>query len=198
MGTSILINKLNEFNWANNYINYINAKKRGTRKIAMAFLNKFILDFFNQIDKERRSFIDLVSQISYETNDYNTYLPVNLYRECFLNEISKWKKDDPNNPTPYKWSESFEDNKKALELDSLDQISLEKFSNSLINKISMNQHEIKAGFIYDGNTLEDILLINYFEPFIVNIKNSEKREIIKKNLSELKKTAIDYMSEHNK
>jgi hypothetical protein len=56
----------------------------------------------------------------------------------------------------------------------------------------MNQHEINSGFSYDGNASDDISLIIFFEQFIANIQNIEKREIIRVVLAELKNCALLY------
>jgi hypothetical protein len=186
-----LVKEIEDLNWAHRYLRYVDLLNTGLRKQARIELIEFFNDFNLQSKNIRRNFINIVNKISFITNESDVYLPYDMYHNLFLPAIDKWINDEPLNPIPYKWSNKFEDNKKALELDSKDQITIEKISNHIIGKVSMNQHEIENGYSYDGNPNEDILLIDFVIPFVQNLEEVIKRVEIIKTLKELKDCAIN-------
>lgn len=179
------------FIWASNYTKYLEYRRKGLRKEGLGFLTKFANDFKSQGKNERRRFLDYVFGLAFISEDYSEYLPVNLYNELLVPEIKNWIDDEPDNPNAYRWSADLSNVKKAVELNPIDQIALERAGQMIINAISMNQHEIQSGFAYDGNPKSDFELITFFEKFITNINDVEKREKMKSALSELKKCAND-------
>jgi hypothetical protein len=60
----------------------------------------------------------------------------------------------------------------------------------LINKISLNQHEIASGFEYDGDPKRDIELIDSYERFLDNLTLSSVRETYRRIVPDLKNSAI--------
>ena len=62
---------LEQFSWANNYIQYLELRKRGLKKQANTSLQSFIKDFQLQDKPNRRRFFDVVNRTAYLTNDFN-------------------------------------------------------------------------------------------------------------------------------
>lgn len=187
---------IKRYPWASDYIFYLDYRRLGLKDKSKRALMNFIKVFENRGDEEKRSFLNTVFSAANFTNDYSLYLPGNLYNEHFVPILNKWIEEAPVNFIPYRWSADFEHNKKAVILNPLDQISLLNFANRLINKVSMNQHEIANGFMYDGDVSKDIELIDFFEPFVGNINDSTKRDEIKEAIMNLKDTAFAYKAAH--
>jgi hypothetical protein len=183
------MNPLEQFKWANNYLQYLKLKEKGLKKEAKISLQHFIKDFHLQDKSVKRQFIDIVNRLAYSTNNYNRYLPYNLSESIFKKEIEEWIQDEPENPIPYKWSYNFELVKQSLELDPFDQETLFLFGQRLVNKIGMNQHEISSGFSYQGNPAIDLTLIKFYKPFLKNIKDEQKRVNLTKELTDLENCA---------
>lgn len=186
----MVINELNNFVWANHYKEYLRLREKGLKKPARIELEKFILNFNEQDKLTRRKFIDFVNRLSRETNDYSLYMPSNLYNDVFKPELNDWINTDPQNPIPYKWSSDFSLFKRAVALDPSDQMLLDMFFTRLINKISLNQHELEFGFKYDGDPQQDLELLNEAELYIDNLEDQEKKERVSQSLMGLKKTAL--------
>jgi hypothetical protein len=179
----------NKYPWASDYLLYLNYRRLGLKTKSKLALANFVDIFETRTDEEKRAFLDNVFIISFLTSNYNLYLPHNLYTNYFIPTLDKWIMDDPNNFIPYRWVPDFELNKKGVVLNPHDQISILNFSNLLINKISMNQHEIIAGFMYHGNPSKDFELIEFIEPFIGNIEDAVKQKEIRTILLDLKNIA---------
>jgi len=187
------MNELKEFIWAEKYVKYLELKIQGLKKQANVLLQDFIKDFQLQDKLSRRQFMDAVFKLAYTTDEISLYLPYNLWDEIFTKEISSWIQDDPVNATPYKWSNNFELIKKSLEINPYDQETLYLFGKNLINKIGMNQHEIAAGFSYQGDPFADLQLIKFYKPLLINIEDGSKRKSIEAELNELEYCALQHM-----
>lgn len=174
------------------YLDYLDLRKKGLKKQAQKVLIDFFKDFELQDKTVRRDFINDVYTLAFLSNDYSTYLPYNLVEQVLKPEIYRWIEDEPDNPVPYKWTYDFNLLQKSLQLNPIDQIALTLFANKLIGRISMNQHELSAGYPYNGNPKDDIYLIDAFEELINNIQNPEERNKIKMILSDLKTSALLY------
>jgi len=183
-------NELNNFTWVNRYKEYLSLREKGLKKAAQTEIEKFILDFYRQNKSDRRNFIDLIYRIGKEANDYTLYVPYNLSNQVIALELEDWRKDEPQNPIPFRWSLDFHLLQKSIEIDPVDQTTLELFFTLLCNRISMNQHEIEFGYPYDGNADDDYALINKYEGYVENISDLHKREKIKESLAEIKKVAL--------
>lgn len=179
-----------QFTWASQYAKYIEMRSSGLKKQAQSSLQNFITNFKLQSKDERRQFINSVYEIASSTNEYSLYLPNNLSEDIFKEEIYNWIKDEPNNTVPYRWSRDFELMKRAIEINPFDQETILLFGRMLINKISMNQHEIKAGFGYIGSPSDDLKLIIFFKPVINNINNELQRELFTDQINELEHSAL--------
>jgi hypothetical protein len=183
---------INKYPWASDYLLYLSDRQLGLKAKSKLSLTNFLDTFETRTDEEKRYFVDQIFIIAFLTNEYNLYLPHNLYTNYFIPTLNKWIMDDPNNFIPYRWAPDFDLNKKAVILNPHDQISILNFSNLLINKISMNQHEISAGFMYDGNASQDIELIEFLESKIEKIEDAIKRKEIRDILLSLKSIAIEH------
>ena len=58
----------------------------------------------------------------------------------------------------------------------------------------MNQHEIEAGYPYDGNPEEDIASIKFYEKAVDNIQDAGKRNKIQETLKELKDCVLVHVN----
>lgn len=177
-------------NWCTSYVKYIQLKLKGLRKEANIVLDQFFLDFALQPKESRRVFINRVNEIVYNHNEYNLYLPVNLYSKVLLPEIERWIRDEPNNPIPLIWTRDLTNLRKAIVIDPDNQIGLNLFAEIIINKISMNQHELTSGFSYSGSPNQDIELIDFFLNKVNKINDENKRNNLIKKLNNLKRCAI--------
>lgn len=188
-----MINDLKELKalkWCDSYITYVELRSMGLKKEAMKQLDFFFLEFQKQNKYLRREFIEKVNEIGYCSNNYNLYLPVNLYN-LFKQEIREWINDEPDNPIPLIWSRDIVLLKRAVEINPENQTALILLGNLIINKISMNQHELSAGFSYSGSQSEDIKLIDFFLHYIDSIVDNAKKNEFTEKLLTLKKQAID-------
>jgi hypothetical protein len=187
-----MLKNIEELSWTNKYVNYIKYRKIGLKLKAKKELD-FFLDDFNSLDKQsKRQFIDFVHQACVITDNYSLYLPENL-NNYFKKEIDLWMNEEPLNPIPYKWSGSLDNLKKAIEIDPNDLMALEMLATRVIAKVSINQHDLKRGYPYDGDALEDILLIDFLYTKIDNLKDKKKKDAFIDNLKELKETAVLYV-----
>ncbi|MCG2618158.1 hypothetical protein LZZ85_27910 [Terrimonas sp. NA20] len=182
------IDELKPKAWANEYLRYLDLRKKGLRKASFEALEQFIL-IYNDLDKTlRRLFIDFIYQIGREAGNCDEYIPVNLY-SVFKMELNKWIKEEPENPIPYRWSSELSLVKRAVELDPSDQLTLDIFFSRLIKGIEMNQHEVEFGFAYDGDPMQDLQLIISVESYVVYLEDAKMKEEVKKSLLVLKNVA---------
>ena len=188
------ISKIEGLDWCGEYLLYLENKQKGVKKEAKKHMDSFFYDFLKQKTESKRFFIDKVNQIAYDHHDFGKYLPYDLYNKLFKPEIEKWIIDESLNPIPLKWSYDFELLKKALMLNPLDQTVLHQLFTMLIARISMNQHEIKAGFGYEGNPKNDIEEIDFIMQYIDNILNSEEKNRVKTLIDELRESAVHYLT----
>lgn len=180
--------------WTKKYLDYLQLREKGLKKKSQLELKEFFEIFHLQNNAQRRNFIDLVCTLAYKTKKYSTYLPENMFVHIFRPALNCWIAEEPTNPIPFKWSDDFNNNKRAIELDPQGQIGLEKFAKLLIGKISMNQHELSSTHHYDGIVDEDIALIIFFEKFLKNIVDCEMQNTLSETLAELKKSAFQYQT----
>jgi hypothetical protein len=188
------VNSLEEFSWAENYLSYLNFIKKGLKSQAKNSLDSFLLDYQNQKISIRRNFLDKIAQIAFNTKDYSNYLPQNFYKNVFETEIANWIKEEPTNVKALRWSPDINLNKRALELDPNDQLTLEIYGNKILNRIKMNQHELDAGFAYDGNANEDLNQLLYFSNYVKNINDPVTRNRMNDLVIELLNTAKKHIS----
>lgn len=184
--------KLKEIPWTEKYIEYLDLRKLGLKKKAQPLLDLFLDELNRRSKQERRYFIDLICRIKFFTKESGLF-PTDLYTKIVLPEIEEWLKEEPRNIIPKRWSNNLEENKNALIIDPSDQIALEIVGNKIINRISMNQHEIESGYPYDGDPTEDIALIGFYEERLNNMQDWEKKSGMQKILTELKSCAIEYL-----
>jgi hypothetical protein len=76
--------KIKSLSWTENFLKYLEFKKAGLRKTAQNHLTLFFLDFKKQEAVNRRQFIDLINTFTFKNDQYNTYLPTNMYVNLFL------------------------------------------------------------------------------------------------------------------
>jgi hypothetical protein len=183
-----ILNKLKEFGWCDKYIQYLELRKKGLKKQAHMILEEFFNDFQNQKISVRRAFIDFVMTAAFLTKDYNKYLPFNL-NGLFKSEIQSWIKEEPDNSIPLRWSYDFDLIKKSLDINPYNQITLDLFGQMLVARVSMNQHELSAGYQYGANPKVDLNTIEYYESVLENIQDLDKKEKSKQIIKELKETA---------
>lgn len=177
-----------EFKWANYYFNFLDFKSKGLRQKALECMREFIKVFTEQSKSERRKFINAVNIEAFKNGSFNNFMPHNLY-QIFVDEIQKWQNEEPNNPIAFKWTHDHIDLMKSISLDPNDQVTLEMLSSNIINKIGMNQHELDAGFGYQGNPKEDIDLIKFLNPHLENLIDQENKNRLKGILKELEESA---------
>ena len=185
------IEELKVLNWCNSYIQYVQLRDKGLKKEAKKALDQFLLDFKKQDTQSRRNFIVIVNEIVYYHNNYNVFLPFNLYEKLINPEIQEWIKEEPTNPIPLIWTRDIDSLLKAIVIDPQNQITLNMLGDLIVNKISMNQHELTAGFAYDGNPKEDVQLIDIFSTYMENLVDIVKRDTFINILASLKKNAVD-------
>lgn len=184
----LLENELDGKPWTGAYVRYLNLREKGLRRNSMHELDQFILVFKQQGKTDRRWFINLIYTVGRKTNNYSLFIPGNLYT-VFIPELKAWMKEEPDNPVPYRWAGDLSNLKRAVELDTSDQLSVEIFFDRLIGFIEMNQHEVQFGSKYDGDPSEDLIAIEESEKYIDCLKDLQKREKTKMALMELKRTA---------
>jgi len=184
------VKHIESLGWCNAYINYLDFRSKGLRKQAMNALNQFFLDFQKQSKKSKREFINEANELAYNSGDYSLYLPVNLYEALFKPEIKEWINDEPYNPLPLIWTRDIEALKQAVGIDPCNQIALNMLGRLIVNHISMNQHELAAGFRYSGNPYEDVNLINFFFDYLDNLNDPETRNEFSYTLNQLKSCAV--------
>lgn len=179
--------------WTGHYKEYLRLYEKGLKKQAKILMKEFIKELKDINETNRRYFVDTVYRTAFKTKRYSILIPENLYREIFVPVIERWVNEETENPIALRWSNELEHIQRAVQIDSTDQIALEKYCNWVIGKISMNQHEISSGFPYDGNPIEDISMISRLEKFIGNIQNSERRQVISETLQDLKDCAMIFL-----
>ena len=189
-----ILGELEDWIWTEKYLEYLRQREKGVRQKSQIALVEFFEIFRSRDTTQRRNFIDFVCTLSFKTKEYSMFLPENMYQHIFLPELSDWIADEPTNPIPFKWTNDFENNRKAIELDPNDQIGLERFAQLMIGKISMNQHELSSTSSYDGIASEDIIVIQFFEKFLNKIVDLERQTTIRDTLAELKKSALQYQA----
>lgn len=184
--------EIEKFKWANNYFDYLEFKSKGLRRKALDFLSHFLIDFKNQSKEKRRQFIDDLNLIAFQKKDFDKYIPYNMYR-IFLEEIESWKIEEPDNSLAFRWTRNHVDLIKSIGLNATDQVTLHLLCNSIVNKVSMNQHELNAGFGYQGNPREDLELIAFLKEHIGGLEDQQKKVELQKTIKDLEESAMKYI-----
>lgn len=191
-----IIESIRQLNFAGPYLEYIELRKIGLNKEAKKAMHDFIGVYLLQPSSVKREFIDLVYRGAYGSDECGLNIPFNLYQEAILPELDAWKKEEPGNPIPYRWSGDLLENKKAVQLNPADPLAIQILCERVINHVSMNQHEISAGFGYDGNPGNDIELIAFCEEYAGHLDNPELKDFIISSFTELKACAKEWISRH--
>ena len=177
------------------YRAYVACRQRGLKNEAKDHLKQFANVLSGSDKKARRVFADVAHRLFFYTGDGSLYLPYNLWMDFVKPDIASWIEEEPTNPIPLRWSESLEHKKRAVMVNGSDQLALLIFANTIIGKVSMNQHELAAGFPYDGNATEDLALLAFLEPFIEQVADDTLRGEIVDTIIVLKNTARAHGSE---
>jgi hypothetical protein len=188
--SNLVTEEIRSFAWAKSYHDYLTLREKGLKSDSKIWVEKIILEIEDQDDLNKRRFVNCIFETAFLRDHYSAYIPFNLYHGIFIPVINNWIKDEPENSLPRRWSNDLENIKVAIQISPNDQIGLEIFATKVIAKISMNQHEISAGFAYDGNPIEDISLIEFCIKFVDYVDNTEKREYYQTTLSDLKQCAL--------
>lgn len=186
--------EIRNVSWANLYREYLNLRDKGLKVKGKAALLEFTNVYKNQSSEDRRSFIDIVFKAAFLTDNYSTFLPTNLYDIFFLPELKAWQDEAPENPIPLRWSTDLKDIKKAIQIKPNDPFAIEIYANRVVGRIYNNQHEIKAGFGYNGNPTEDISELNFLESHIDNFLNDIKKNNLKVVIRNLKTCAVEHLN----
>lgn len=182
--------RYNNTNWTDNYLSYLDFRSKGSRQKALEVLELFISVFKTQNSHVRREFIDQINLKAFQEKDFQKYIPHNLYR-VFLQEIEQWKIEEPRNPIALRWSRDISDLELAVSLDPSNQVTLQLLFKGVINKVSMNQHELNGGFGYLGDPAEDARLIKFLKIQLDCIEDKELKLRIKPIVDDLETKAKD-------
>ncbi|WP_028787046.1 hypothetical protein [Terrimonas ferruginea] len=163
------------------------------RKEAFNELSLFFSDFKNEENKSRRWLVNNIYDLAFQTDNYSLYIPENFNKELIKPEIANWINDEPDNPIPYKWSFDSKLLRKSVDLNPNDQDTLSLFFLMLLNGVNMNQHEIDAGYPYDGDPEKDLALLEDAEQYLSFVEEKTRREDLKKQISELKLVAKEFI-----
>lgn len=183
--------EIDKFSWAKDYFDYLEYKSKGLRQKAFDCLNQFFTEFKNQGKEERRKFIDDLNLTAFKNNEFDKYIPYNLYK-LFLEEIECWKIEEPNNSIAFRWTRNHIDLIKSISLDPTDQVTIQLLCSSIVNKVSMNQHELNAGFGYQGNPDEDLKLLKFLNEHLDKLGDQQKELQIQNIVKDLEDTAKKY------
>ena len=155
------------------YSKYCELKEKGLRKQAFKTLSEFIKHLNKKSLTERIEFVNWIEERRLKNNEVVDLIPNPLQKKLIEPTLKDWIKSEPNNPIPYRWTNTNESLLTAIKLDDKEQIARFRFFQKIKSYIDYNQHELEK-FQYIGNPEKDLEQLRSLKEHIQGIENPEQ------------------------
>jgi hypothetical protein len=129
-----------------NYVSYLDLLERGLRKEALKHVEDLLSILGSLPVEKKRSFASLLCR---ETNIEagHRLIPEPLQRRFISPVIQEWKRAEPQNPEPFRWTSDLSDLVHAMELDtSCDQTRV-RLILRILGYVGSSTHELPDGYL---------------------------------------------------
>ena len=129
-----------------NYVSYLDLLERGLRKEALKHLEDLLSILGSLPVEKKRSFASLLCR---ETNVESSHrlIPEPLHRRFISPVIQEWKRAEPQNPEPFRWTSDLSDLVHAVELDKSCDQTRRRLILRILGYVGVSTHELPAGYL---------------------------------------------------
>ncbi|MDF3058849.1 MAG: hypothetical protein K0R17_3064, partial [Rariglobus sp.] len=129
-----------------NYVSYLDLLERGLRKEALKHLEDLLSILGSLPVEKKRSFASLLCR---ETNVESSHrlIPEPLHRRFISPVIHEWKRAEPQNPEPFRWTSDLSDLVHALELDTSCDQTRRRLILRILGYVGVSIHELPSGYL---------------------------------------------------
>lgn len=157
------------------YVDYCRQGERGLRSDALAKLESFIVEMEQASFEERQRFVSwLMLRVSTKGRAY-PLCPYPLNSRIVKPTLHEWTVVEPYCSEPHRWLGGYEHLKIASNLDPTDLTTRRMLIGAILNRISMNTHEIPSGYGYMGVPNEGFADLDEAETLANALPTSEER-----------------------
>ena len=170
-----------------NYVSYLNLLEKGLRKESLIHIED-LLSILGSLSIEKKR--ALTSLLCRETNIESSHqlIPQTLHHRFVSQVLQEWKKAEPANPEPFRWSGDLHDLIRAVELDPICDQTRRRLILRILGYVGSSTHELPGGYLGVIENDYDFLRIAKREAELL------KDETLRKNylkLIEEEKSEID-------
>lgn len=172
------------------YAEYCRLRERGLRRDAFLVLNEFI-ELANTWDLEMRyRFVDDLYHLCEQNPEVYDLMPHPINRNLLEPTLQDWVKENPNDPSVYRWLSGVENWRKSIALDETEQISRVRLVKHLIYNAYFSTHHLPEGYI--GNPAEDLMGLNEASALVTNVENTALVEIFRTEIKDYRELIHSY------
>jgi hypothetical protein len=147
--------------------------EQGLRKQALLTLNKFISRMESAEFPERKAFVSwLLGRID-QRAEKSILAPHPLQKRLIEPTLAEWAAAEPLCSEPHRWLGGCDDLRRALQLDSGDEIARRKLVSAIIRPIEYSCHELPHGYL--GDAINDMTSLGEAEAAALQLANVEER-----------------------
>jgi hypothetical protein len=159
------------------YAKYCFLREKGLRKQAFQNLNNFISSALSWSLEKRFQFVDSLHHVLNENEEIYDLIPQPLDNRIVQPTLLEWIKVNPDDPSGYRWLGEENNWRKALLLNSSEQISRIRLIKRLIYCSYFSTHHLPEGYI--GNPSEDLMGLNEAQGLLSGmLDQTQKNEFI--------------------
>lgn len=140
------------------YLDYLTLRSQGLRPQSLERLSHFLSQAINWPFPQRRDFTDRVLHLEHANPDLRNLIPQPLRAQLINPTLDEWIRESPQSAAPWRWRGSddrnnwrgsYDDLRKALQLDPNEQIARERLITQLLQPLNFAVHELPAGYLGD-------------------------------------------------
>jgi hypothetical protein len=138
------------------YLCYVDLLSRGLRKQALKHIEDLI-STLRALPKDRQQFFASFLCRENEIHISHRLLPEPLHRRFIHPIVEDWKRTEPGNPEPLRWTGNLDDLVRAVELDPSCDQTRRRLILRILGFVGISTHELPAGYL--GNVENDYDLL---------------------------------------
>ena len=177
------------------YAQYCRLRENGLRKQALSQLKEFIeiAELWNI--NQRYEFVDRLYWIKENNSEIYDLIPHPLHVAIVEPTIAEWIEENPTDPSGYRWLGGIEGWRKAISLDSAEQISRVRLIKIIIYNSHYATHHLPECFI--GKPAEELMGLNEAIVLLDGLTNQEQKAEFREKIKDCRELISAYQDYQN-
>ncbi len=173
------------------YATYCAEQERGLRRQAFTTLDRFIAQMERAPFAERRRFVSWLLHQADLRDGSHMLVPHPLRKRVIDPTLADWLKTEPTSSEPHRWLGGYEHLKRAIELDSSDEIARRKFISCILSSVDYATHSLPYG--YNGEPSEDLSALAEAKEALSGLSSEDDRTRAAAEIAEQRRLIEDYL-----